>query len=182
METPGNVLLGNGPWVLHLLPIVMAGGHSKQIFFQAQVKDKSEKEFSSTDQPSLIDAKSELVWPGNLEVGITVNCTHIPRGIEKLALSSQYLILNMTACLTHKGFPCQPSLSTFPVHCFSYCWKMIRPKDYSAERRASNSFSRINKDSVLNINCKHVLIFLWTKLLLIFLPQGKVEEFLSVAG
>ena len=146
------------------------------------MKDKSEKEFSSTDPPSLVDAKRELIRPGNLEVGVTVSCTHIPRGTKKLALSSQCLILNMTACLTHKGFPCQSSLSTQLVHCFSYCWKMIRPKDYSVERGASNTFSRINKDSVLNLNCKHVLIFLWTRLVLIFLPQGTVDEFLSAAS
>ena len=111
METPGNVLLGNGPWVLHPLPIVMAGGHSKKILLWAQVKDKSEKEFYSTDQPSLIEAKSELVRPGNLEVSVPVNCTHIPRGTEKLALSSQNLILNMTACLPQKI-----SLSALPQH------------------------------------------------------------------
>lgn len=108
----------------------MAGGHSKKkIVFQAQGKYKSEKEFFSTDQPCLIDANSELVRPGNLEVGISRNCSNIPRGTEKLALSSQHLVLNLTACQVHEGFPLQPSLSTYPVHCFSHCWKLIRPKD-----------------------------------------------------
>lgn len=66
------------------------------------------------DQHCLRDANSELVGPGNLEVDVSGNCTNIPRGTEKLVLSSQHLVLNLTACLAHKGFSLPPFLSTYP--------------------------------------------------------------------
>lgn len=140
METPRNILLDGGPWVFHLLPKATAGGHSKENLFQAQGKDKSEKGLFFIDQACLRDANSELVRLGNFEVGgLSINCTNIPRGTEKLALTSQHFVLKPTACLAHQGFP-----SAFPQHlpctCFSHCWKIVRPKDSSVEREAPDSF------------------------------------------
>lgn len=69
-----NILLGDGPWAFHPLPPARAAGHRKrEVLFQTQGEDKSEKEFFSVDQVCLRDANSkcdlELVRPRNLEVG-----------------------------------------------------------------------------------------------------------------
>lgn len=114
-------LLGNGPWVLHLLPISWLGVTAES--FQAGLKDKSEKEFSSTDQPSLIDAKSELVWPGNLEeVRGCCGALTFPEGLRNYFILDIWYWIWLLAWLT-KDFLSSPSaLSLYTVSAIAGRW------------------------------------------------------------